>query len=253
MKLIAIADLAILLCLLNSVLATPSFTNSLAAQLSPESSDHPSISSVYPLNDTTGVRVPLGWSFSIGFQPDTCRTTTPGDTIHYSAPGLPDWITFNAPDITFSGTSPEYFDEIQATLVCEDGTDQVSETFLARTQGQLQLNYTLRPVIGSPRNNISYDMGPAISRLRLDKARLNDSQTQDLLIGLGRDFGWLRWNRCAINSILLSILCLILLPAGTLASYKAFPLTLSSESPRRRPWRSLSHSACLMCFPPTQN
>lgn len=195
MKLIAIADIVALLCLLDSILATPSFTNSLAAQLSPEPSGNPSISSVYPLSDTPGVRVPLGWSFSIGFQPDTCGATSPGETVNYSTTGLPDWITFNTPDITFSGTSPEYFDEIQATLVCEDDTGRVSETFLVRTQGQLQLNYTLRPVTGSPRNTISYNVGPATSRLRLDEARLNDSQTQDLLIGVGGNFGWLKWNR----------------------------------------------------------
>lgn len=183
---------ALLLALiLPTTLAAPSFSNPLAAQLSPETFNQDTISSVYPLHDTTGVRVPLGWSFSIGFQANTCT----GQRIRYSSPGLPDWIKFNPPDITFSGTSPEYFDQVQVALVCEDGSgEDVSETFLVRTQGQLQLNYTLQPVVTSPRNSVSYDLQPAVSHLRLDKARLNDSQTQELSLGVGAGFDWLTWD-----------------------------------------------------------
>ena len=61
-------------------------------------------SSCYP-----GVRVPAGWSFSLGFQTDTI--TAPSGKVYYGAELvdgslLPSWLHFNNDSVTFDGVAP---------------------------------------------------------------------------------------------------------------------------------------------------
>ncbi|KAJ3487226.1 hypothetical protein NLI96_g3689 [Meripilus lineatus] len=77
---------------------------------------NPSLSSVFALSPKSAfkdiypaLRIPPGWSFSVGFRYDTFETLS-GD-IYYGArqadgSPLPDWIDFNPKDITFDGYTP---------------------------------------------------------------------------------------------------------------------------------------------------
>ncbi len=84
--------------------------------------DNPSLGSVFVLSDSTAdvisalhmtqnptLRIPPGWSFSIGFDGDTF--TGMDDTFRYAvlqADGspLPSWIPFNSDEITLNGVTP---------------------------------------------------------------------------------------------------------------------------------------------------
>lgn len=78
---------------------------------------NPSLSSVFTISPNSALsshnpalRIPPGWSFSIGFQYDTFATS--GDNIYYAASQadgspLPDWMVFNAKSITFNGYTPK--------------------------------------------------------------------------------------------------------------------------------------------------
>ncbi|KAG9002361.1 hypothetical protein FRB94_003977 [Tulasnella sp. JGI-2019a] len=183
------------LLLPSTILAALSFTNPLASQLAPSHEDQSSISSAYPLEDAVGVRVPLGWSFSIGLQPDTCGGGSQEGRIRYSASGLPSWITFSTSDLTFSGETPEYYDQAQIDLSCKQGDEETSSTFLIQVQGQLQLSDLVLPaLVTAPRNRVSYDMSHAISLLRIDQSQLNQSQAQDVVVATSTEYNWLSWN-----------------------------------------------------------
>ncbi|KAH8081326.1 hypothetical protein BXZ70DRAFT_1012416 [Cristinia sonorae] len=78
---------------------------------------NPSLSSVFSLaphsalrSKNPALRIPPGWSFSIGFQYDTF--TTAGDDLYYAASmangePIPDWMVFNPRSITFNGYTPK--------------------------------------------------------------------------------------------------------------------------------------------------
>ncbi|KAG8868428.1 hypothetical protein FRB97_002385, partial [Tulasnella sp. 331] len=73
--------------------------------------------------------------------------------------------------------------------------EEASDTFMIRTQGQLQLNNTvLSPLTTSPKNNVSYDLLPTIQLLNLDKSHLNQSEMDDVGVETPTDFDWLSWN-----------------------------------------------------------
>ncbi|KAG8865424.1 hypothetical protein FRB96_000315 [Tulasnella sp. 330] len=196
MTLIVNGELLLILLLTPSpILASLSFTNPLASQLAPNSANQPFISSVYPLEDVVGVRVPLGWSFSIGLLPDTCGDGSQQGHVRYSATGLPPWIVFSSAALTFSGASPDYYNEVSVNLICMQDDEEASDTFMIRTQGQLQLNNTvLSPLTTSPKNNVSYDLLPTIQLLNLDKSHLNQSEMDDVGVETPTDFDWLSWN-----------------------------------------------------------
>lgn len=70
--------------------------------------------SVTPLPNNTGVQVPPGWSFSLGWQGDTFRLSRNGTTngqlymaarVRYTS-SLPTWLVFNNSTMTFSGIAP---------------------------------------------------------------------------------------------------------------------------------------------------
>ncbi|TBU41145.1 hypothetical protein BD309DRAFT_1082270 [Dichomitus squalens] len=77
--------------------------------------DNPSLSSVFLISNTSALfnsrpalRVPPKWSYSIGFQYDTFLAP---NKIYYAARmadgrQLPDWIKFNANELTFGGVTP---------------------------------------------------------------------------------------------------------------------------------------------------
>lgn len=78
-------------------------------------SDNPSLSSVFLMDDHSNLksgipalRVPPGWSFSIGLDPDTFMSP---NNLYYdalSADGtpLPDWVVFRPSPMTFNGVAP---------------------------------------------------------------------------------------------------------------------------------------------------
>ncbi|KZP16608.1 hypothetical protein FIBSPDRAFT_975371 [Athelia psychrophila] len=76
---------------------------------------NPSLSSVFLINKTSALatsnpalRVPPGWSFSIGFDGDTFVSETDiyYDVLQADGSPLPSWITFNPDSITFNGLAP---------------------------------------------------------------------------------------------------------------------------------------------------
>lgn len=115
-----------------------------------KSQDNPSLGSVFVLSDSKAdvvsalhmtqnptLRIPPGWSFSIGFDGDTF---TGMDDIHYAilqADGtpLPSWITFNSDEITLNGVTPS-LDELPSPYLAlslhvsgRSGFSIVSELF----------------------------------------------------------------------------------------------------------------------------
>ncbi|KAI0060254.1 hypothetical protein BV25DRAFT_1888613 [Artomyces pyxidatus] len=90
----------------------PAIQNAIAAQFN---ADNPSLSSVFVLSpnsalstDAPTLRIPPGWSFSIGFD---WKTFNGSDTIYYSAlqadgSPLPPWMTFDSDGITLDGVTP---------------------------------------------------------------------------------------------------------------------------------------------------
>lgn len=76
---------------------------------------NPSLSSVFVINQTSALatlnpalRVPPGWSFSIGFDGDTfvSENNIYYDVLQADGSPLPSWITFNPDSITFNGLAP---------------------------------------------------------------------------------------------------------------------------------------------------
>lgn len=97
------------------------------------STSNPSMSSVFPINfgsalrdDKPALRVPLRWSFSIGFQPDTF--TNDLDLFYYAqlANGsrLPNWLSFDNNTATFDGvahTPPlQEGEKVELVLIASD-------------------------------------------------------------------------------------------------------------------------------------
>lgn len=185
------AELVLLLLIPLPSRAAVSFTNPLSSQLAPGSSNPPFISSAYPLSDTVGVRVPLKWSFSIGFLSDTCGG---GSDIVYSSTGLPQWMTFSSDDITFYGQTPDSPEDVHVILLCDQMGDKTSETFLVRAKGQLQLDVTLPPLSVSPRNPVSYRLEDILDHVSVDGRALTASQQVELLVETPGSYNWLGWN-----------------------------------------------------------
>lgn len=77
---------------------------------------NPSLSSVFVLSENSALksthpalRIPPGWSFSIGFQYDTFKSD---GNVYYAATKadgspIPEWIYFNPKEITFNGFTPK--------------------------------------------------------------------------------------------------------------------------------------------------
>jgi axial budding pattern protein 2 len=95
----------------------PSVVLSKPLSLQFKSQDNPSLGSVFVLSDGISalqrtqnptLRIPPGWSFSIGFDGDTF--TGMGDALYavLQADGspLPSWVTFNPDEITLNGVTP---------------------------------------------------------------------------------------------------------------------------------------------------
>ncbi|KAJ7504453.1 hypothetical protein B0H11DRAFT_1982424 [Mycena galericulata] len=91
----------------------PTIHTPLAAQFSPT---NPALSSVFPLSPNSALstgnpalRIPPGWSFSIGFQPDTY---TAEHNLYYAvlqanASAVPEWMEFNSKSLTLNGVVPD--------------------------------------------------------------------------------------------------------------------------------------------------
>ncbi|KAG8775363.1 hypothetical protein FRC16_004836, partial [Serendipita sp. 398] len=92
---------------LSSQLVQTNAAISSAFVVNPSSALAPYFSSDSPYHGKAGLRVPPAWSFSIGLEGSTfdqwplfySATLTSGDP-------LPDWIRYDAPSFTFSGTTP---------------------------------------------------------------------------------------------------------------------------------------------------
>ncbi|KIY45022.1 hypothetical protein FISHEDRAFT_67257 [Fistulina hepatica ATCC 64428] len=95
--------------------------------------DNPSLSSVFLLSNNSAIhttnpalRVPSGWSFSIGFEGDTYVSE---NSLFYGAllangSALPAWITFRPDEITFDGVAPRRFNTTETMSIVLHASDQ---------------------------------------------------------------------------------------------------------------------------------
>lgn len=158
-------------------------------------------SSVQILPSHAGVSVRQGYSFSLGFQQDTFRSSTDGGygPVYYVARergqiGLPSWLTFDNDTVTFDGVAPYNgagstyvislvgsdvwgFSAIESSIVIEIvSTADSSVLTLDLERGAFGFG-NVTTVAGA---NVSYPL--ELDLLRLDGEALSSSQMQQLVV-----------------------------------------------------------------------
>ncbi|KDQ15940.1 hypothetical protein BOTBODRAFT_173600 [Botryobasidium botryosum FD-172 SS1] len=189
--------------------AKPTLAVPFAAQINPLNSTAPSadISSARRLPSGGGIRVPSGWSFSIGFQPDTFSSN---QTLVYSAHTLqedylPDWLHFDPRTLTFTGVAPwsdsqPHTFTVVVTCTEEDDKDHAEDSFVIEIAPQdsvIELP-SPKPIDTTARHAINYvlDMKGMIGK---DAGHIDDLDASMVVDMDLRNASWLDWNASSLT------------------------------------------------------
>ena len=214
----------------NSSLLT--VTNPFSAQLDPNKS-LAIVEGAFPFlpsNDSTaGVRIPAGWSFSVGFQPfvsvedGTLQNGSPG--LYFGAAAysdnnsisdLPSWLDFANDTLTFSGTAPaqtsingnvnhdasQIIQSLRILVYCALGPSRDTSTWFTSDDFQLivirhVLEMRSRTIeIGSAaRRSVTKDLESMLgSIVTIDGHGVSNLSSIRLELDL-RNQSWLHWDR----------------------------------------------------------
>lgn len=135
------------------------------------------------------LRVPPGWSFSLGFQQYTFQTPN-YDRIYYTAyetglEVLPEWLNFDNETVTFGGVAPVMVGEFSITIFGSTifGYGDVSQVFrLAVGYHSLELLSPLPALNTTRSDHVSYVI--PLTSLRLDNSTITDVNLTSIAVDL---------------------------------------------------------------------
>lgn len=181
--------------------------------------NNPSLSSVFMIEQTSALatsnpalRVPPGWSFSIGFEGDTFVSA---NSIYYEAlqadgSPLPSWIAFNPDSVTFNGLAP-HASEIVSPLTLSfalHGSDQKGYTAsslpfdLVVTLHDLSASQDSLPTINitaATPFNLSLSSPADFSGIFIDEQSIQPSNISKLSIDTSQYHAWLQYDESSMT------------------------------------------------------
>ncbi|EJD34580.1 hypothetical protein AURDEDRAFT_188981 [Auricularia subglabra TFB-10046 SS5] len=188
---------------------TPTAHVPLAEQLAPSNASafantSAVLSSAFPLPRTPGVRIPPGWSFSLGLAPYTC---TGAGRVYYGATlasgdALPKWLRFSSQSLTFSGATPRGapLQSFDVRFVCSDfpdsaGVEQVFAFVVAEEAHALELRAPLVEIATVAHGSVRADVEAAcLAALYLDGSPAMDANIAKVDVQVPQSLAWLTWN-----------------------------------------------------------
>jgi hypothetical protein len=162
------------------------------------------ISSAYPLPSNNGVRVPAGWSFSVGFVDDTFFPSSDDappmscSASNWDGTALPDWLSFQDSTLTLNGVTPhhpEFAPPLNISVACAENDASVRDSFLLVVDGHnLQFAQSLQALNVTPNSQAQYHLD--WSRiLEVEGQPGNDEDVQAVQVDL-TNTTWLNWDMC---------------------------------------------------------
>ncbi|KZV98385.1 hypothetical protein EXIGLDRAFT_832190 [Exidia glandulosa HHB12029] len=190
--------------------ARPTLHAPLADQLAPSNASTFSnttavLSSAFPLPKTPGVRIPPGWSFSLGLDPHSC--TSSRSRLYYGATladggALPSWLKFSNKTLTFSGATPRsvLVQSFDLRFVCSDVPDSaaVEQRFTVVVAPQshlLEARAPLQEISAVAYGAVQYGVKAACTdALYVDGMRVAEEEIASLDLDVPESLSWLTWS-----------------------------------------------------------